>query len=334
MKIAVFGYYHHLNYGDDRIGQALVDALHPHHIVFFPHNQEPPSMEWFDFILIGGGGLVWEKVGIWAGITEWLGKSKKPFAVVGLGINELNGTLKQDLLWMVDNAKLFAVRDQKSHQLLDSHPQVLVLPDSTWMIPYPQRLECPRNEAIALSLASKHPQGYDPMQWATAIHKLGESNDIVPFPLRFGTSHDSDLFRSLGFQNFFPEFSINPLYECPYLIGTRYHSIIFALQVGIPFVAVLYDDKVRRLLEDNQLQDLGVDAINPQALLPKLEYLAQNFDSILERMMQVSNRLRLGGCIMREALTFTVNQTQATEVSLQKRVFRRAKHLTSLKFLK
>ena len=328
MKIAVFGYYHHLNYGDDRIGQALVEALHPHHVVFFPHNQDPPLMEWFDFIVIGGGGLVWEKVGIWTSVTDWLRKSKKPFAVVGLGINELNGTLKQDLLWMVENAKLFVVRDQKSHALLDFHPQAQVLPDLTWMIPYPNRSSAPDNRSIALSIASKHPQGYDPMQWATAIHRLSESYDIVPFSLRFGINHDSGLFRSLGFQDFFPEFSINPLYECRYLIGTRYHSVIFALQVGVPFVAVLYDDKVRRLLEDNQLQDLGVDAAQPEALHPKLEYLTQNFDSISERIDQVGAHLRSGGCTLREALTVTVKQSNAIEVSLQQRIFRRAKQLT------
>ena len=85
--------------------------------------------------MIGGGGLVWEKVGIWASVTNWLHKSKKLFAVVGLSINELDRTLKQDLLWMVENAKLFAVRDQKSHALLDFHPQAQVLSDLTWISP-------------------------------------------------------------------------------------------------------------------------------------------------------------------------------------------------------
>ncbi|MGG6280759.1 polysaccharide pyruvyl transferase family protein, partial [Leptolyngbya sp. AN03gr2] len=121
MKIAVFGYYHHLNYGDDRLGQALVHALYPHTVVLLPHNQTPPDLDWFDFVLIGGGGLVWAEVGIWADTIHWLTKSNKPFGVVGLGINELNANLKPALMWMVEHAEIFAVRDRKSHALLDCH---------------------------------------------------------------------------------------------------------------------------------------------------------------------------------------------------------------------
>ncbi|HIK06686.1 MAG TPA: polysaccharide pyruvyl transferase family protein [Trichormus sp. M33_DOE_039] len=292
MKIAVFGYYHHLNYGDDRLGQALVHALYPHNVVLLPHNQEPPSMEWFDFILIGGGGLVWAKVGIWQQIKTWLKNSKKPFGVVGLGINELNDDMKPDLLWMADNATLFVVRDQKSHQLLDYHPKVRVLPDLTWMIPYSFRTNNPKSETIAVSLASKHPQGYDPIIWGKLIRQIGKT---VPFPLRFGVKHDSDIFHKLGYENIHQEFSIAPLYECSYLIGSRFHSIVFALQIGIPFIAVLYDDKVTRLLDDNQLSDLGIGAFEYDQLPLKLNYLKSNINSISSRIESVSNRLRLGG---------------------------------------
>lgn len=307
MKIAVFGYYHHLNYGDDRLGQALINALYPHNVVLLPHNQEPPSMEWFDLILIGGGGLVWERVGIWKKIKIWLQKSKKPFGVVGLGINKLNDDMKPDLLWMADNATLFVVRDQKSHQLLDAHPKVKVLPDLTWMIPYPVRNKYPQSETIAVSLASKRPQGYDPMIWGELIKDMG---DIVPFPLRFGAKHDADILEELGYENIHPEFTISPLYECNYLIGTRFHSIIFALQIGIPFIAILYDDKVRRLLDDNNLSDLGIGALEYDQLPLKLNYLKINVNEILFRITSVNNQLRQGG---KELKSLLINATKKVE---------------------
>ncbi|WP_421656726.1 polysaccharide pyruvyl transferase family protein [Leptothermofonsia sp. ETS-13] len=317
MKIAVFGYYHQLNYGDDRLGQALVHALYPHKVVLFPHHEEPPSMDWFDFILIGGGGLVWARTGIWSDITRWLGKSKKPFGVVGLGINELNADLKPDLLWMVEHSKLFIVRDQKSHQLLDYHPKVKVLPDLTWMIPYPPRAEVPQNDAIAVSLASRHPQGYDPTAWGKLIQNMGE---VVPFPLRFAPYCESDIFQKLGFEKVPQEFSIKPLYECPYLIGTRFHSVIFALQIGTPFIAILYDDKVRRLLDDNDLLDLGIGIFDFDKLSFKLDYLKENIHHISERVEKVGNQLRDDGTKLREILNSTIQEVSQS-VSVQKQGF-------------
>lgn len=316
MKIAVFGYYHHLNYGDDRIGQALVNALYPHTVVLLPHNQTPPALDWFDFVLIGGGGLVWERVGIWANPIAWLSKSKKPFAVVGLGINELNADLKPDLLWMVEHAALFAVRDRKSHELLDFHPQAIVMPDLTWMIPYPLRGNILVQPTVALSVASKHPQGYNPLDWKSAIDRL---DSTVPFPLRFGRNHDSDIFAQLDFDSIPQEFSIEPLYQCRYLIATRFHAAVFALQVGIPFVAILYDDKVRRLLADLSLEDLGLEFNEFDKLQAKLDWLTQNLDAVTDRIVQVSDRLRQEGKQFRTRLRATVDaaRTEPTRTAKQ-----------------
>lgn len=308
MKIAVFGYYHHLNYGDDRLGQALVHALYPHTVVLLPHNQTPPDLDWFDFVLIGGGGLVWAEVGIWADTIQWLTKSKKPFGVVGLGINELNANLKPALMWMVEHAAIFAVRDRKSHALLDFHPKAKVMPDLTWMIPYPVRDAAEIDSSIALSIASKHPQGYNPLDWHDAFQTIEE---VIPFPLRFGKTHDADLFRSLGYDSVPQEFSTEPLYRCRCLIATRFHAAIFALQIGVPFIAILYDDKVRRLLADHDLEDLGLEFDQFDQLEEKLQTLIQDQASITARILQVSDRLRIEGEQLKTHLITTVNATRS-----------------------
>lgn len=322
MKIAVFGYYHQLNYGDDRLGESIVRALYPHTVVLLPHNQDPPSMKWFDFILIGGGGLVWKRVGIWKNIKKWLSKSKKPFGVVGLGINNLNEELKPDLTWLADHATIFLVRDKKSHQLLDCHPKVEVFPDLTWMFPYPFRQYNSNCNSIALSLATKHPKGYDPMIWGKYIREM---RDISPFPLRFGEKHDSGIFKTLEFENVPSDFTINPLYECEYLIGTRFHSIVFALQVGIPFIAIRYDDKVRRVLEDNDLLDLSVGAFDINALPEKLEYLKSNTPEISARIQKVSERLRVEGDALRDRLSNDVKEVIQLNDNQQKNLLRKIK---------
>jgi polysaccharide pyruvyl transferase WcaK-like protein len=304
MKIAVFGYYHHLNYGDDRLGQALVHALYPHTVILLPHNQSPPDLNWFDFVLIGGGGLVWERVGIWVDIVTWLTKNKKPFGVVGLGINELKANLKSDLLWLVEHAEIFAVRDRKSHALLDFHPKIKVMPDLTWMIPYPLRNPTQIDTSIAISVATKHPEGYNPLDWQKSLRAIANG---VPFPLRFGKNHDADIFRALGFDPVPQEFSIESLYRCQALIATRFHAAIFAIQIGVPFVAILYDDKVRRLLSDHNLEDLGIEPDEFDRLEDKVNRLIQDRAIVTTRILQVNERLRLEGEQLRAKLFETVD---------------------------
>lgn len=50
MKIAVFGYYHSLNAGDDRIQYSITKLLEGNTVVFLPHYLPPPReyLETFD----------------------------------------------------------------------------------------------------------------------------------------------------------------------------------------------------------------------------------------------------------------------------------------------
>ena len=43
------------------------------------------------------------------------------------------------------------------------------------------------------------------------------------------------------------------------VIGARYHSIVFAINQGVPFVALCYEHKMKGLLEELSLQKYGVD---------------------------------------------------------------------------
>ena len=49
-------------------------------------------------------------------------------------------------------------------------------------------------------------------------------------------------------------FSIEPYRTCELFIGMHFHSIVLALQNHIPVIAISYSDKVRRLMEEYQLE--------------------------------------------------------------------------------
>jgi colanic acid/amylovoran biosynthesis protein len=63
--------------------------------------------------------------------------------------------------------------------------------------------------------------------------------------------HDNVIFLSQRFSHY----DIKALFGClDYLVGTRFHSVIFALTAGVPALAIEYEHKTSGIM-----QDLGLD---------------------------------------------------------------------------
>jgi len=268
MRIAVFGFYNKTNVGDMRIYHSIVRMLSGHDCVFMLHHDPVPVrfLKSFDHVLIGGGGLVMDRIGVWHQPRKWARKIKTPVGVIGLGVNRFDHELlKPDVLDLVELSRFFYVRDQVSKDMLDGHDKIRVEPDLTWGASYASLL--PEVEAgfgasrdqdrIALNLA--------PIPWLPEysaedwVKHLPEDLAIDPMPFYY--PRDSKLLES-----FFPgrvpvEFSLLPLIRAKLLIGCRYHSLIFAMQMRLPVIAIAYDVKVSRLMQEAGLEDfcLGVD---------------------------------------------------------------------------
>ena len=67
MRIAVLGYYNQNNLGDDRLRDVWITLFPEADLSFFPHQVAfaHHCFRDYDFILIGGGGLVFSAHGIW-----------------------------------------------------------------------------------------------------------------------------------------------------------------------------------------------------------------------------------------------------------------------------
>ena len=59
MNVAVFGWYHRKNAGDDRIQEALVQLFDGHTLAFFPAGKRVPLavLRTYDLLVVGGGGI-------------------------------------------------------------------------------------------------------------------------------------------------------------------------------------------------------------------------------------------------------------------------------------
>lgn len=87
-------------------------------------------------------------------------------------------------------------------------------------------------------------------------------------------------------KNFLPISLMQVIKKSEFLVGMRLHSLIFAVGLRVPFVAIDYSKKVKGLLEELSLNSysIPVDELSSEALMKKIELMEQNRDSILELM--------------------------------------------------
>lgn len=279
MKIAVFGYYNALNFGDDRLQHCITRLLAGHTVVFLPHYLPVPKsyLQDFDWILIGGGGLVFERVGIWVKMHQWIKQCRAKVGVFGLGVNRMSPDLKPELDTLLAHAKFFFVRDEKSKALLN-HPKVEVFPDLTWCFPIVHDV-VPQTGGIALNLVSCPWKPYSSEAWIKTLPSV----QIHPFPFHFGKGRDVALLSEF-FSNVPSEFSLLPLLQSQLLIACRFHAIVFAMQLGKPFVAISYDDKVSRLVTESGLSECLLETTDHDLLPAKIDYVIQHQAELQHKM--------------------------------------------------
>ena len=152
MNIAVFGWYHHQNAGDDRIQVCLTRWLEGHTLAFLPAGRPPPIhlLRTYDAAIIGGGGLIMGTGGMFRQMRRWVRLAGIPVALVGVSVENLTPGLRAELRAFLDVCCFAWFRDQGSLTALGPHPNAFVAPDVTWLYPFAPLP--PATGGIALSL--------------------------------------------------------------------------------------------------------------------------------------------------------------------------------------
>lgn len=327
MNIAIFGYYNFFNAGDERIQHCLKRIFQGHIITFFPHFLPPPHLDYlntFDWIIIGGGGLVRERVGIWVGMSQWLKVLRANVGVIGLGVNSLTPELTSEVFSLLDYAKFFFVRDRKSKQLLNNDVRVEVHPDLTWCFPFEQSYDNVQ-DTIALNITGCEGK-FKTAQWLEQL----DSEQVVPFPLYFTKDRDYVLLTKFFGEIVPQEFTLEPLIKSKMLIACRYHAIVFAMQLGRPFVAINYDDKVKRLLVESGLNNCCLELDQSNLLKKKIRYLQVHELEIKDKVKSYAQEQIELAQVMLNKLHRRLNQTPLVEHprTVIKRRIKNILHLT------
>ena len=240
------------------------------------------TLQDFDSVLLGPGGFVWL-----SGFHPWLDglyrallKRKLPLYCYGLGVeppetkNEC-GPLDIKVLqkWneLLALSETVYVRDNYSKDLLQTysiHDHVLVVNDVAFAYPLPSPYK-KQEKIVGINLRTKFANSdifTNKQQMVDLIDFFvdqGYKILLIPFQERNGNGAENDLMilqdilqltehkssvRIL--QNVSPCEILRRMGSLDFFIGTRYHSVLFALRYGITTCAIAYRPKVRSLMEE------------------------------------------------------------------------------------
>ncbi len=233
MNIAVFGWYHHRNAGDDRIQQCLTRWLEGHTLAFLPAGRRPPVhlLRTYDAAILGGGGLIRDRGGMFRDMARWVRAAGIPVALAGVSVEGITPELRAELRAFLDVCCFAWFRDRGSLAEVGEHPRAFVAPDITWLYPF----EPAPGEGDGVAVTSAD---------------LTAPVPLHPWPLYFENGGDAAAFRRPVPE----EFDLEPARRAAAVLTRRFHGLLFALQLGRPVLVGSAAPKVRRFLEDNGLQ--------------------------------------------------------------------------------
>jgi hypothetical protein len=252
LRIGVMGYYGFGNVGDDILLANVRQMLSPSDLVpfqtdFAASEADIERLNGYDFLILGGGGLYNQRPARpFDTFHQWRHLLESPIGVLGLGVERLDRCFLQATHELVERAKFFIVRDAESKRLI-GHPGVEVAPDLSFYRPFPvcDARTCSGQVQAGINL---RPMANQTASWVDAVralpcHKVAVPFSVVPTfddrePLRLIDPACPDRFEPDAYQGL------------DFFIGTAFHSVVCAIQSGIPAIAISYHPKVRRLMEE------------------------------------------------------------------------------------
>lgn len=247
MNIAVFGWYHHRNAGDDRLQYAITRWLDGHTLAFLPAGRRtPPSsfLRTYDAVLIGGGGILQRRGGVFRDMARWAKRAGIPVALVGVSAERLPHDLRREVWAFLDVCRFAWFRDDASVRAVGPHPSAFVAPDLTWLYPFPV---VPLGTGTAVSIRAG--AGVPVDEWRRSLAAL--TGPVRPWPLYFESRADGRALEAVLPGTAMPEeFTLQPLVDSSVVVSSRYHGLVFGVQSGRTVIGVGGEPKVRRFLDE------------------------------------------------------------------------------------
>jgi len=287
MRIGIIGWYGHANAGDERMLSCL-QRLFTNHTLYMVNDLQLPSatlteLNRCDFVLFGGGGLILRGCAAYAPRFDLI---TAPFACIGISVESVHAA-DQVLLDMLMRKSIFIhVRDTDSARIFASSGKVISGVDLTFLYPFEVVEEVSQDrcgvnlrdwrywtgqhggtfDLFMRRVTARAPglrQWYPLPKWSPdrAVSIIQEHfQQLFPLALYVEEGARTDIQEmSPYFPTEIPPFIPEHLRECRYLVGMRLHALIFACQMGIPFVSLSYQPKNTIFCKSVGVESLSVD---------------------------------------------------------------------------
>lgn len=312
-KLGLIGWYGHDNYGDERI-LYCIKRFFLNYEFFITSGWEDARFKMdelnkCDYVLIGGGGLILRNISYQTDIIRDL---KRSFGFIGVSIEAKHECMDDFFELIKRKADFIMVRDNQSKEYLNNHYKVITGPDLTFLYPFNVVNEV-KNDVCGFNLRDWYYwrgtlygnyhnlmtkidnkfswirkiypfQKWDPNKSVKILKK--NFKYILPIPFYFETTASNDLdVLSRYFKNVPSTFDAGIYNNIRYLIGMRYHSIVFAAQLGIPFISLSYQPKNYTFCSSMGLDMLSVDIYKISELENKIDYIKDHYQQIRDYLI-------------------------------------------------
>lgn len=328
-KILLGGYFGFNNIGDDAILLSEINFLRKEN--FKPiiltykgrkiFNQE--SINRYNFLkiiklrkkfnnfILGGGGIFQDSTSfrslIYYLFLIYVFKFlRKRVILLNIGIGEIKRELSKILLHKsLKICDLIIFRDEYSYNYFKDLKNKFLSSDSSFYLNF-QKKE--RENLVLISLRDF--KNFDLNKFKIFLNRLKEK---VKFKFEFVifSKEEIELAKYLNLDYFYSKNPIDILKKIStssFLIGTRYHSIIFSILTETPFIGLIYDIKIKNLIEELGLNNF----IYPNDEVEKwLEIFINNFEqrnlinkTLIEKKSIFIERVINGYEILRKFLNY------------------------------
>jgi polysaccharide pyruvyl transferase WcaK-like protein len=281
MNIGLIGYYNHNNSGDDKILSCIMKIFCGHNISVVGSYEEAyqkiDMLNSCDFVLFGGGGLVCPNSNYAAQLFRNI---TTRFGCIGLGIEFRDETNEELIVSIEDKAEFVWVRDSESSDLLNCH--TILGNDITFYDPLPIA-EPQENDVCGVNL---RPWDVD---WDISLCKdilKKHFKELIALPFHCGDNDTQCDTESLLGIPIAEGISLDEAYtRCQFIVGMRFHSIVYAVQSGIPFLSLPYWPKNYRLCSDLGLTEYLVELGNIEILGDKIDAMRSDYGNIRDDLI-------------------------------------------------
>lgn len=274
MRILIVGYYNHCNFGDDLYQEAFPCVLSGHFLTFTDiekvhhHNAEE-----YDVVILGGGDVVSEY--FLDKFSKWYFKQSVHIPCYAYSIGIPYYSLVEE--GKIDLFDHIICRNQIDIQPLSKRfgkENVSYLPDFVFSIPTNFKLKnLPTQNRRKVSICLAQPSFQKPElfnQLVTYLSHLAVDYHLVYLPFNFNlrNSKENDYHLGLRLKEHIPELevydqkldfetTISHLNTSYFSVCMRLHSHILSIIACCPFISIHSTRKVRNLLNDFNLVELG-----------------------------------------------------------------------------